>query len=148
MQAAMTAEGQLAWSDHYLVGYGPMDAHHHEFIRTLNALSAAPPEMLPGALDRFIVATRHHFQEENDAMAAYGFPPRGCHVAEHDAVLATLDEAAGWVATGRLDFLPGMIAALADWFPRHVGHMDSALAQWVVRKKLGAVPVVLKRFSR
>jgi len=34
---------------------------------------------------------------------------------------------------------------LARWFPSHADYLDSALAQWMAKKKLGGVPVVLRR---
>ena len=35
--------------------------------------------------------------------------------------------------------------ALADWFPGHADYLDSALAQWMVKKQLGAIPVVVRK---
>jgi hypothetical protein len=34
--------------------------------------------------------------------------------------------------------------ALADWFPGHADYLDSALVQWMVKKHLGAIPVVVR----
>jgi len=34
---------------------------------------------------------------------------------------------------------------LLAWFPGHADHMDSALAQWMVRRQHGGAPVVLRR---
>ena len=36
-------------------------------------------------------------------------------------------------------------AELANWFPGHADYLDSALAQWMAKRKLGGVPVVLRR---
>lgn len=35
--------------------------------------------------------------------------------------------------------------ALADWFPGQADYLDSALAQWMVKKQLGAIPVVVRK---
>ena len=35
--------------------------------------------------------------------------------------------------------------SLADWFPGHADYLDSALAQWMVKKQLGAIPVVVRK---
>ncbi len=40
---------------------------------------------------------------------------------------------------------PELIAELADWFPRHTAHLDSALAHWMSKKNFGGKPVVLRR---
>lgn len=137
----------LPWSDRYLLGYVPMDAHHRKFVDTLNALATAEPGEVGAMLGRFIEATEEHFREENDWMTKHEFPARECHMDEHQAVLNTLHEARGLVAVGRTDFLPGMTAALTEWFPGHADYLDSALAQWMCKKKLGGVPVVLKRLA-
>ena len=58
-----------------------------------------------------------------------------------DALKATLRycpvlaaEPEGWLAQ-----------SLADWFPGHADYLDSALAQWMVKKQLGAIPVVVRK---
>ena len=38
-----------------------------------------------------------------------------------------------------------LAAALADWFPGHAFHRDSALAHWMVKRSFGGKPVVLRR---
>jgi hemerythrin len=35
--------------------------------------------------------------------------------------------------------------ALAEWFPGHAFHLDSALAHWMVKRSHGGKPVVLRR---
>lgn len=143
MEAAMVEE--FLWSDRYLLGFTPMDDHHREFVDTLNALASAKADELPAMLSLFIAATEVHFQDENDWMVKNAFPPRDCHMKEHQAVLDTLYEARGLVAIGRTDFLPGMVSALTEWFPGHADYLDSALAQWMSKKAHGAIPVVLKK---
>lgn len=147
MDAAAMEKINFPWSDQYLLGYAPMDVHHREFVETLNALAIAEPDALPAMLNHFIAATEEHFQEENDWMTKHEFPARECHMDEHRAVLNTLHEARGLVAVGRVDFLPSMVAALTEWFPGHADYLDSALAQWMSKKTLGGVPVVLKRLA-
>jgi hemerythrin len=39
----------------------------------------------------------------------------------------------------------GLAAALQDWFPGHADYLDSALAQWMVKKQTGGIPIVLRR---
>ena len=35
--------------------------------------------------------------------------------------------------------------SFADRFPGHADYLDSALAQWMVKKQLGAIPVVVRK---
>ena len=38
-----------------------------------------------------------------------------------------------------------LVEHLADWFPKHADQLDSALAHWMAKKRLGGKPVVLRR---
>ena len=35
--------------------------------------------------------------------------------------------------------------ALMDWFPGHADYLDSALAHWMCKERLGGKPIVLRR---
>ena len=35
--------------------------------------------------------------------------------------------------------------ALMDWFPGHADYLDSALAHWMCKQRLGGKPVVIRR---
>jgi hemerythrin len=41
------AEGPLVWSDEWLLGYGPLDHRHEEFVARLDELQRAPDEGSP-----------------------------------------------------------------------------------------------------
>ena len=58
--------------------------------------------------------------------------------ASDDALLAALDRL---VAHAGSHFA----AELAAWFPPHVQHLDSALAQWICKHTWDAKPLVLHR---
>jgi hemerythrin len=74
---------------------------------------------------------------------AYG--SAGCHIDEHAAVLRSLDEVRTMLADGRTEVVRSFARALVDWFPEHVRVMDQGLARWLVQRKLGASPVVIRR---
>ena len=73
------------------------------------------------------------------------FPPRDCHIDEHDAVMTSVRLVIGVVAEG--DFAEGrrLATELAKWFPGHADYMDAPLAQWLAKRRMGGVPVVLRR---
>jgi len=73
------------------------------------------------------------------------FPPRQCHMDEHAAVLASIAEVQEVVAKGNLVEARRLATALADWFPRHTAHLDSALSHWMSKLRWGAKPVVIRR---
>lgn len=135
----------LRWSDALRLGEPSIDAGHEDFVRALQALRDAPDAALPTALATFTDHARAHFAEEDAAMEASAFPPRGCHRDEHAAVLASSVEVAGLLARGNTAVVRRFADEVAAWFPRHLQHLDSALAAWLCARRFGARPLVLRR---
>jgi hemerythrin-like metal-binding protein len=139
-------DDDLVWTDAFLAGYGPMDQTHHEFVDIVGAMLRAPDEALASHLQALITHTEHHFSQEENWMKSTAFPATGCHVDEHAAVLKSIREVERYVAQGGE---PGearrLAKELARWFPGHTDYLDASLAQWVAKKQLGAVPIVVRR---
>jgi hemerythrin len=142
----MSSINDLQWTDALLLGYLPMDDTHREFVETVGAMLAAPDEDFAGCLDAFLAHADAHFSQEREWMVSTGFPATDCHVDEHNAVLKSVHEVkeilarGGDVAIGR-----SLAKELCRWFPGHADYMDAPLAQWMVKKRLGGAPIVLKR---
>lgn len=136
------------WSDEYLLGFGPMDDTHKEFIDIVGAMRVVADEAFPALLDRFAEHAERHFAEEDAWMSADGFPARECHVEEHDKVMASVREVQQMVAAGNIGVGRQLALALEEWFPGHAAHMDSALAQWMVKRRTGGAPLVLRRAAQ
>jgi hemerythrin len=51
------------------------------------------------------------------------------------------------VEAGELHHARSLAAELARWFPGHADYLDSALAHWMVKRRHGGKPVVLRRSS-
>ena len=141
----MPDSNEFSWSDEYLLGYGPMDATHREFVAIVSELLRCADPEVEGRLEAFARHAQAHFEEEDGWMERTAFPPRDCHVDEHAAVLKSVYQVLEVVREG--DFAEGrrLAAALADWFPGHAFHLDSALSQWMVKQNHGGKPVVLRR---
>lgn len=131
--------------DDLKLGYGPLDTVHEEFLALLDTLLAVPEEEMSRVLESVHLHSREHFAQEERWMRETDFPARDCHAEEHAAVLASLAGVSRRVASG--DYAAGrrLARALADWFPGHAIHLDSALAHWMCKKRLGGKPVVLRR---
>ena len=128
-----------------LVGLKPMDDEHHAFVEMIERMqNAAADELLP-LLDQFADVANAHFDSENKMMEETQFPPRQCHIDEHMAVLKSVAEVRELLANGQLDIGASLVDELANWFPGHVTHLDSALSHWMCKKQLGGKPVVIKR---
>lgn len=135
----------LPWTDAFLLGFDPMDDTHHEFVDIVNAMLTCPDEAVAGHLRRFEQHAVTHFQQELDWMKSTSFPSTDCHDDEHMAVLKSVREALPLVEAGNVAIGRSLAQALADWFPGHADYLDSALAQWMVKRRTGGAPVVIRR---
>ena len=142
----MTTTTPPAWTDHFLLGYPPMDDTHREFVDTVAAMIAASDQDFAACLEAFIRHAEDHFSQEKTWMTETEFPARQCHIDEHDAVLKSVYEVRERIASQR-DFETGraLAAELMNWFPGHADYMDAALAQWMTKQRSGGAPVVLRR---
>jgi hemerythrin len=135
----------LPWSDSFLVGFAPMDDTHREFVKVVAQLLSCPDSELGSVLEAFRSHATRHFQQENDWMTGSDFPGAQCHIDEHAAVLKSVEEVLELVTKGRHDIGRDLAGELARWFPSHADHLDSALAQWLVKRSTGGAPVVIRR---
>lgn len=136
----------FSWTDAFLLGYPPMDATHREFVACVQALLDADEATVLGALIAFQSHAERHFAEEREWMESTAFPARECHVDEHEAVLKSLREVRAHLeAGGDPHVVRGLAQELVRWFPGHADYMDAALSHWMVKRRMGGKPVVLKR---
>lgn len=140
-----TTTPPLHWHDQYLLGYTPIDGIHEEFVGLVGRLQTAPDTELSALLDQFAAHCEDHFETENRWMRETDFPPRDCHIDEHAAVLASVREVQALPPEEKIEVIRNLVEALADWFPRHADQLDSALAHWMSKERLGGKPVVLRR---
>lgn len=134
------------WNDGFKLGHVPMDETHQEFVEIVNAMLACPEGEIITHLNAFALHAEAHFSQEEKWMRETDFPAAGCHADEHAAVMASVHEVASLLRTGGASGGARKLAvALAEWFPSHATFLDSALAQWLVKKKTGGVPIVFRR---
>ncbi|MBS3019458.1 Bacteriohemerythrin [Comamonas sp. PE63] len=141
----MSHTATLVWGDHLLMGNGPMDELHEEFVELIALLQTAEDSELPSLLQAMESHLQHHFAEEDQWMLSTGFPPRDCHIDEHAAVLKSVAEVRIKLAEGNVALCRDLTRALVDWFPGHATHLDSALAHWLSKQRFGGKPVVIRR---
>jgi hemerythrin len=135
----------LVWSDALLLGHGPMDRTHRAFVAVVQAMTACADAALADALRAFIVHAQAHFGDEDRDMVESRFPAADCHADEHAAVLRSAHDVLALVEAGDVAIGRAFAAELVRWFPSHVAHLDSALAHWLVKRRHGGAPVVLRR---
>ena len=122
-----------------------MDDTHKEFVALLDALLGCEDPEFRERLEAFERHAVTHFAEEDAWMERTDFPPKDCHIDEHAAVMASVKAVFEQVKAG--DYAEGrrLARALADWFPGHAFHLDSALSHWMCKRAFGGKPVVIKR---
>ena len=148
MDTTTHSSSHLSWSDTLLTGNIPMDEEHREFVSIVHALQTCPDDHFAARLEEFQAHALSHFGSEDRWMVGSEYPQGDCHVDEHRAVLQSVDEVRELIARNAPDGLAvgrRLANELAHWFPAHVQHLDSALAQWVSQQNTGGKPVVLRR---
>ena len=144
----MTEQKEMHWETDYTLGYDPMDDIHDEFLELLALLQEASDEQLPERLEQMENHLKSHFGEEDSWMEKSEFPPRQCHMDEHAEVLKSVAEVRVLLAEGDTEVCRSLTLALAEWFPGHTSHLDSALAHWMAKDKLKGKPMVFKPMKR
>ncbi|WP_250502440.1 hemerythrin domain-containing protein [Caballeronia sp. AZ7_KS35] len=137
----------MEWDNGFVLGYEPMDDTHREFVECVGNLQQCADADVPHTLDRLIEHLEAHFDEENRLMETTAFPPRACHVDEHAAVMRSARDIRQLVDEGDRVHVRRFVDALAEWFPGHATHLDSALAHWLVKRQHGGKPVVFRRLQ-
>lgn len=138
----------MVWTDNYKLGYEPMDDIHEEFVELLGQMQIASDDQLIAFMDRLIAHTKAHFEEENQWMIQTEFPPKDCHIEQHEQVMASMLEVRELLEQDREDrfnICRNLVAALVDWFDGHATHLDSALAHWMFKRQFGGKPVVIHK---
>lgn len=122
-------------------GNARIDASHAEIIGLINRL------VLHDDLDFLIVlATLHariaeHFAEEDESMRALGSEKYQCHLDEHAAVLASIEEVKQLTPSVRSAVGHRLVRHLQGWFPGHVEEMDLRLEHALFSMRTGGLPV-------
>lgn len=145
MSIEITDNTPIAWTDMYLLGYGPMDDTHREFVDIVAQLQTAADDRLDAAMAKLRAHAESHFAQEDAWMRATDFPPRDCHIEQHEAVLKSIVEVQALTTQGNYGICRELADELAAWFPGHADYLDAALAQWLCKRSHGGVPVVLRR---
>lgn len=143
---SLTRDNTMKWSDRYLLGHTGMDNTHRDFVACVAALQTAEDAELEVCLAAFEAHAVEHFEQERQLMESTEFPAAQCHEDEHTAVLNSVHEVQEIVRKGgSVELIRQLTHALIDWFPNHADYLDASLAQWLVKRSHGGMPVVLRR---
>jgi hemerythrin len=141
------SDTSITWSDARLLGYPEMDETHKEFYDVAFRLVVCTEDTALEAIKAFEKHAVEHFEQEDEWMRSTEFPPRKCHMDEHEAVLKSVREMRAALEQGTMgaNRVQDLGMNLFQWFPGHADYMDSALAAWMTKKTMGGKPVVFRR---
>lgn len=128
-----------------------LDREHKEFQTAAIALRDAASGGERLALETLRSLARAHFSDEDDDLRRVGSHNAQCHLDEHAAVLASLDDVLAVLVNPERDPVHAseLCARLADallgWLPEHVQQMDAGIAQLRTRERLGGQTVSFQR---
>jgi len=113
-----------------------MDDQHAILMDEMNELRRA---LVRGAhrgqadelLRKLIEFSRLHFRSEEQLLAQHGFPGLAGHRAEHQRLLAQLQEAVNRLQHGQAVKMSDLLCFLHDWFIDHVEGMDQQYGSWL-----------------
>jgi len=117
----------MDWEDRYVLGHGPMDAMHREFVDLVTELSTLRQGELAPCLARLAQHSIEHFAAEEEWMAASRFPASASHIQEHKRLLATLASARRLLEKGLAAPARALAGELPGWFRDHTAKQDAAL---------------------
>lgn len=135
----------MLWNDDFQLGYAPMDQTHGVFVAHVAAVQNSTDQDLPIQMKALLSHLEAHFEEENTWMRETQFPAMDCHIEEHAAVLKSANEVYALMLQGQSSHCQTLATELQKWFPGHADYLDSALAHWMCKMRLGGKPVVFKR---
>jgi len=144
MSSQASGNSPFPWTDSYLLGYPPMDDTHREFVDIVDEMLKSDKQAA-ALMQRFSEHAERHFTQEREWMESTEFPAAGCHADEHDKVMASVKGVLEQIAKGDISNALPLAHALKDWFPGHADYMDASLGQWMAKRRMGGVPVVLRR---
>ncbi|QHE84741.1 bacteriohemerythrin [Hydrogenophaga sp. BPS33] len=142
METSLLSE--TVWSELLLTGHAAIDATHRAFALVIHELQQANPASAAASIAAARAHCEDHFAEEEEPMRRHGHSGADCHAVEHAAVLQSVREVCAMdvqdVAT-----VHRLGIALAEWLEAHTIYLDSALSQWIVRRRYGGAPVAIRK---
>lgn len=124
----------VVWEARFETGIDAIDTQHRKLFalaqRAFDAHAAGDVSATRLHVIELYSYTRRHFDDEEAAMVAAGYPKLEAHLALHEALVARLDTVA--VADAPADVLQWSVRALIfDWLMDHISVADRAFAEYV-----------------
>ena len=126
----------VTWTHASMVGVEAMDGEHAIMMDAMNELRSA---LVSGArqaqsnelMNKLIELTRMHFRNEEHLLERFGFPGLAQHSAEHERLLAQLQESFHRLQQAETVSMGELLCFLHDWFLDHVEGLDQQYGPWL-----------------
>ena len=126
----------VTWTHSNIVGVQAMDDEHAIMMDAMNELrstlvSGATRASTIDLMNKLIELVRMHFRNEEHLLERFGFPGLTEHRAEHERLLAQLQESFHRLQQGETVSMSELLCFLHYWFLDHVEGMDQQYGPWL-----------------
>ncbi len=133
----LSARQYVEWKDEYSVGIESIDRQHKKLVALINSLQtavnySAGAEYEQEALDALVDYTRTHFGYEEELMRKNGYPDFTTHRAEHELMIARVEQVLAEYQRNPDAALQGAIDFLRDWLINHINGTDKQYSQFLI----------------
>jgi hemerythrin len=129
----------IAWEERFSVGVAEMDRQHQQLLAAINRLLAtnpAEPDVSDALLAEMKTYASHHFQAEEQLLAAHDYPRQREQEAQH---LAFADRIAAFATATDLDERhrrTALLDYLSIWLVNHILKEDMRYREFLQAKGL------------
>lgn len=127
----------IEWKAEFETGIPSADHEHRKLIELVNELHekarvADTVEEAAQSLDRIVTQFTAHFAHEEEAMRDMGYAEFAGHKADHDRLIAEVEQALAAVRQGT-ELAVDFPARLENWFTGHFKTLDMPLHRFLDR---------------
>lgn len=127
-------DNQVQWRDEYSVGITHIDNDHKKLISLLNQFSIAYDYAMSEtfekeALEELISYTKYHFEREEKLMSENDYPDFEAHKAQHEQMIAQVDEFVQLYNEKGHDALNEIVEFLTCWLINHINGTDKQYSE-------------------
>jgi len=135
----MKAREYLQWKSDYNIGIESIDNQHRKLVNLINNLQTAidystGERFEREALDALVDYTRTHFKYEEDLMEQNGYPEFASHRAEHERMIAKVEQLLESYLDDQDNALQDANAFLKGWLINHINGTDKQYSQFLIGK--------------
>ena len=139
INSKLAAARLVRWKPEYSVGIESIDAQHRQLIELINRLQntvdyATGGDYERAALDAVVEYTVNHFRYEEELMQEHDYPSFETHRAEHQKMVARVEELLSAYRADEDRALQDALAFLKSWLINHINGTDQQYSEFLIAK--------------